>query len=265
MKIALCQMENKGTIRENLEQSIRAIEEAALQKADLILFPEVQLTEFFPQYPGQDVSEYRVGQNSDIVKNFCNAAKDNQIMVVPNLYLYENGKTYDASLLIRKDGTIAGVQKMVHVAQANQFFEQDYYTPTDDGFHVFDTEYGKIGIVVCFDRHYPESIRTEALMGADLILIPTVNTKEEPSEMFEWELRVQAFHNSVYIAMGNRVGTEGQMDFSGESVVIDANGDTIVKADDRAQILYTDIDLEQAKTIRNKRPYTNLRRTEFYL
>jgi predicted amidohydrolase len=265
MKIALCQMENKGTIRENLEQSIRAIEEAALQKADLILFPEVQLTEFFPQYPGQDVSEYRVGQNSDIVKNFCSAAKDNQIMVVPNLYLYENGKTYDASLLIRKDGTIAGVQKMVHVAQANQFFEQDYYTPADDGFHVFDTEYGKIGIVVCFDRHYPESIRTEALMGADLILIPTVNTKEEPSEMFEWELRVQAFHNSVYIAMGNRVGTEGQMDFSGESVVIDANGDTIVKADDRAQILYTDIDLEQAKTIRNKRPYTNLRRTEFYL
>ena len=76
MKIALCQMENKGTIRENLEQSIRAIEEAALQKADLILFPEVQLTEFFPQYPGQDVSEYRVGQNSDIVKTFCNAARE---------------------------------------------------------------------------------------------------------------------------------------------------------------------------------------------
>lgn len=232
MKIALCQMENKGTIRENLEQSIRAIEEAALQKADLILFPEVQLTEFFPQYPGQDVSEYRVGQNSDIVKTFCNAARGNQIMVVPNLYLYENGKTYDASLLSRKGGTmIAGIQKMVHVAQANQFFEQDYYTPADDGFHVFDTEYGKIGIVVCFDRHYPESIRTEALMGADLILIPTVNTKAEPSEMFEWELRVQAFHNSVYIAMGNRVGTEGQMDFSGESIVIDANGNTIVKAE----------------------------------
>ena len=68
MKIALCQMENKGSIRENLEQSIHAIEEAAAQKADLILFPEVQLTEFFPQYPGQDVSEYRIGQDSDIVK-----------------------------------------------------------------------------------------------------------------------------------------------------------------------------------------------------
>lgn len=88
---------------------------------------------------------------------------------------------------------------MVHVAQAYQFYEQDYYTPSDDGFQVFDTSFGKIGIVVCFDRHYPESIRTEALMGADLILIPTVNTKSEPSEMFEWELRVQHFKTVLWL------------------------------------------------------------------
>ena len=102
-------------------------------------------------------------------------------------------------------------------------------------------------------------------MGADLILIPTVNTKAEPSEMFEWELRVQAFHNSVYIAMCNRVGTEGEMDFSGESIVVDANGNTILKADDREQILYADIDLAQSREIRSMRPYTNLRRKEFYI
>lgn len=265
MRIALCQMENKGSVQENLRNSMRAIGEAALQKADLILFPEVQLTEFFPQYPGQDVSGYRVGRDSEIVKMFCDAAREHQIMVVPNLYLEEHGKAYDASLLIQKDGTIAGVQKMVHVAQADKFFEQDYYTPADDGFKVFETEYGKIGLVICFDRHYPESIRTEALMGADLILIPTVNTKAEPSEMFEWELRVQAFHNSVYIAMCNRVGTEGEMDFSGESIVVDADGNTILKADDREQILYEDIDLVKAGEIRSRRPYTNLRRKAFYV
>lgn len=264
MKIALCQMENKGSIQENLRSSMQAVREAALQHADLILFPEVQLTEFFPQYPGQDVLGYRVGRDSEIVKAFCDAARENQIMVVPNLYLEEHGKAYDASLLIRKDGTVAGVQKMVHVAQADKFFEQDYYTPADDGFKVFETEFGKIGLVICFDRHYPESIRTEALMGADLILIPTVNTKVEPSEMFEWELRVQAFHNSVYVAMCNRVGTEGEMNFSGESIVVDANGNTILKADDREQILYVDIDLAQAGEIRSRRPYTDLRRKEFY-
>ena len=153
---------------------------------------------------------------------------------------------------------------MVHVAQAEQFYEQDYYTPSDDGFKVFDTEYGKIGIVVCFDRHYPESIRTEALMGADLILIPTVNTKAESSEMFEWELRVQAFQNSVAVVMCNRVGCEGEMDFSGESIAVDANGEVIAKADDEEQILYVDIEIRDSGRIRKSRPYTELRRTEVY-
>lgn len=154
---------------------------------------------------------------------------------------------------------------MVHVAQAYQFYEQDYYTPSDDGFQVFDTGFGKIGIVVCFDRHYPESIRTEALMGADLILIPTVNTKSEPSEMFEWELRVQAFQNSVMVAMCNRVGREGEMDFSGESIVVDANGNVVAKAGNQEQILYADIDLSKSGKIRSSRPYTDLRRKEWYL
>lgn len=158
-------------------------------------------------------------------------------MAVPNIYLSEDGRNYDASILIDTDGTVIGIQKMVHVAQAKQFYEQDYYTPSNDGFKVFETKYGKIGIVVCFDRHYPESIRTELMEGAELILIPTVNTKSEPSEMFEWELRVQAFQNSAIIAMCNRVGQEGSMVFSGESVVIDANGDVLSKADDKERIM----------------------------
>ena len=108
-----------------------------------------------------------------------------------------------------------------------------------------------------------QSLR-EALDGADLILIPTVNTKAEPSEMFEWELRVQAFHNSTIIAMCNRVGAEGDMDFSGESIVVDANGDVIAKANDNEQILYVDVELKAASAIRAARPYTQLRRTEFY-
>ena len=70
---------------------------------------------------------------------------------------------------------------MVHIAQAPLFYEQDYYTPSGDGFHVYDAEGMKTGIVVCFDRHYPESIRTEALLGAELILIPTANVKSEPT------------------------------------------------------------------------------------
>lgn len=209
MRIALAQMKNQGSVEANLNQSIEWMREAAEHGADLILFPEVQLTEFFPQYQGQDVRRYRLGLESPEVQAFRKASREWNIWASPNVYLEENGKAYDASLLIGADGQIAGIQKMVHIAQACQFYEQDYYTPSDDGFRVFDTPWGRIGIVVCFDRHYPESIRTEALMGADLILIPTVNTKAEPAEMFEWELRVQAFHNSAAIAMCNRVGCEG--------------------------------------------------------
>lgn len=264
MRIAMFQMENAGSIQKNLDKSLRAMEEAAGNGADLILFPEVQLTEFFPQYPGQDVRHYRVSLNSDIVRAFCSASRKFHIMSVPNLYLDINGRPYDASLLIGADGQISGIQKMVHVAQAPQFYEQDYYTPSDDGFKVFDTPFGRIGIVVCFDRHYPESIRTQALRGADLILIPTVNTKAEPSEMFAWEIRVQAFQNSVAVAMCNRVGEEGAMQFSGESIVTDADGNLLQMADDTEQIIYADVDLKESGKIRKSRPYTGLRRPQFY-
>lgn len=108
------------------------------------------------------------------------------------------------------------------------------------------------------------AIKEAAENGAELILIPTVNTKTEPSEMFEWELRVQAFHNSTAVAMCNRVGKEGEMDFSGESIVVDANGDVIAKADDAEGILYAEADLAKSSEIRSRRTYTGLRRTELY-
>lgn len=264
MRIAMVQMKNEGTICANLEKSLQRIAEAAENGADLVLFPEVQLTEFFPQYPGQDVSRYRIPLGSRIIREFQKAAESCQIMVVPNIYLEENGRAYDASLLIDAEGKILGIQKMIHVAQAHRFYEGDYYTPGDDGFQVFDTVYGKIGIVVCFDRHYPESIRTEALRGADLVLIPTVNTKEEPGEMFAWEIRVQAFQNSVACAMCNRAGEEGEMVFSGESLLTDASGKLIIIADDREQIVYGDVDLRDSAKVRASRPYTSLRRPEMY-
>lgn len=265
MKLAMYQMANAGSMKENLAKSLHAIKSAAEAGADLILFPEVFLTEFFPQYPKREVSPYKLSLDSEVVKEFCEACRIHHIMAVPNIYLLENGKSYDASILIDSSGKISGIQKMVHVAQAEQFYEQDYYTPSDTGFQVFDTGLGKVGIVVCFDRHYPESIRTEALMGADIILIPTVNTKQEPLSMFEMELCVQAFQNSVPIAMCNRVGREGEMDFAGESIVVSANGETIFKADDTDQMIYVEMDLKEGKRLRQTKPYTSLRRTEWYL
>lgn len=264
MKIALAQMKMTADMAENYQKSVKLMKEAAHKGADLICFPEIQLSPFFPQYPGRDVSGYVMKMDSDYIKCFCEACAENQIYAAPNFYIEENDRRYDMSLLVDDKGEIIGRQKMVHIAQCEQFYEQDYYTPSEEGFSVFDTGFGKIGIVVCFDRHYPESIRTEALRGAELIIIPTANTKAEPSELFRWEVKIQAFQNSVNIAMCNRVGQEGDMDFSGESVIADYDGNTVALAGDREELLIAEIDLSGAEERRNKRPYSALRRTDLY-
>ena len=102
-------------------------------------------------------------------------------------------------------------------------------------------------------------------MGAQLIIIPTANTKAEPMEMFEWEIRVQAMQNQVFIAMCNRVGTEGDMDFAGESIVVHPSGDVICKADDKERLVCCEIDLAESDAWRAKKPYIPTRRPECYL
>lgn len=103
-----------------------------------------------------------------------------------------------------------------------------------------------------------------AAAGADLILIPTANTQAEPLDLFDWEVRVQTFQSSVSIAMCNRTGLEDGMDFSGGSLVCDANGDVLLKAGRQEGLFYADIDMSAPSRIRQARPYTSLRRTELY-
>lgn len=264
MKIALYQMKMTDSPADNLEMCIHAIEDAGNTGADLILFPELTLLPFFPQYSGLDATSYVIPITHEFICRVREACRANHIYAVPNFYLKEQDAAYDASLLIDRQGNIVGAQKMVHIAQAMQFYEQDYYSPSDDGFQVFETDCGKIGIVVCFDRHYPESVRTEALRGADLVLIPTANIKSEPLEMFEWEIRVQAFQNCVPIAMCNRTGRENDMDFAGESLVTDADGNVILKTSSAEGLYFAEVDMQSAEITQKSRPYTILRRQVFY-
>lgn len=265
MKIALAQMKMSAHMGENQQKSLELIEEAARMGAELIMFPEVQLSPFFPQYEGFDASKYLISPEHPYIRGICEACRSFGIYASPNFYISENGKCYDMSLLIDDSGRIIGKQKMVHIAQCEKFYEQDYYSPSEEGFQVFDTALGKIGIVVCFDRHYPESVRTEALMGAELILIPTANTKAEPAELFRWEIMVQAFQNSVNIAMCNRCGLEDGMDFSGESIVSDYLGRCTALAGSGEELLLAELDLPAAARTRAQKPYTSLRRTELYI
>ncbi|WP_141433217.1 carbon-nitrogen hydrolase family protein [Bacillus sp. 03113] len=264
MKIALAQMKMNENVDSNFNKSLQLIEEASKNGAQLICFPELQLSPFFPQYRGVDTSDFLLSIEDEKIKKMQETCREFNIIAVPNIYLKENNKKYDASLIIDQKGHILGSSKMVHITDAPQFHEQEYYDPSDTGFLVYDTIIGRIGIIVCFDRHLPESYRICALQNADLIIIPTANTKSEPLDKFEWELRISAMQNNLFIGMCNRVGMEGDMDFAGESILVGPSGDVIVKGDDEASIIYAEIDRNEVAISRETSHYLELRRPDIY-
>ncbi len=177
MKIALIQMHMSSDMLKNLDKSLKRMEQAAETGAELIVFPELQLSPFFPQNRAGDASAYGLNIDHEFLLKIREKSSSLGIVTIPNIYLKEESGSYDACPVIENTGEILGISKMVHIVQIPQFYEQDYYTPSDTGFKVYDTSAGKIGVVICFDRHYPESIRSCVLQGAQIIVIPTAYCK----------------------------------------------------------------------------------------
>jgi predicted amidohydrolase len=265
MRLALAQYGLDAEVESNLARALDFVCRAGNAAADLILFPELCFSPFFPQFAGRDATRYAMQLDDECIQQIRSACRRLQIAASPNVYLRENERLFDASLMIERDGKILGVSKMVHIAQMPCFYEQDYYDPSDTGFKVYDTASGKIGIVVCFDRHYPESIRTCVLGGASLILIATANTMDEPRDLFECELRAAALQNGVFIAMCNRTGAEGGVVFCGESIVVGPDGELVAKAPTAKEaLLIADLDLADIARARERRPFLSLRRPETF-
>ena len=122
-----------------------------------------------------------------------------------------------------------------------------------------------LGIVCCTRICARFGIKEDDMYDAILVIIPTANTKAEPMELFEWEIRVQAMQNQIFVAMCNRVGREDGMDFAGESLIVHPSGDVIVKADNAQQLVTCEIDLAESRLWRGKRPYISTRRPDMYL
>jgi predicted amidohydrolase len=263
MKIALLQLKIEDRIGANLEAGLKAMREAASNGAEMIIFPELQFSPYFPQIPNQDASQYLMPIEHEAIKTLSDESRKLGVVSFLSLFLEQEGIAYDGSPVVESDGRLLGISKKVHIVRLYPNFEQDYFTPSDTGFEVYDTSLGKTGVVICFDRHYPESIRICTLKGAQLVIIPVGLVKGEPLEKFEWEMRISAFQNGVFIAMCNRVGVEHKIDFSGQSIVVDPNGDVFAKAGDQEQILYAEIDFAEISKSQELRPYLKLRRSEF--
>lgn len=262
--IAIAQLAASPGLERNIATAVNAIEESAKAGADIVLFPEIHLSPFFPYHRRADAAQYLLTMDHEGVARLQAACRSAGIFALPNFYLKQGEHCYDASVLIDRNGRVVGTSKMVHITQQPGFYEQDYYSPSPDGFQVFETEIGRIGVVICFDRHYPESVRTCVRRGADLVLVPTANLKGEPLDLFAWEMRIAAFQNSVYIAMCNRVGAEGDAVWGGHSMASDPEGRLLVQAGDEECLVLAQYDLDQVRQKRRENKFLPLYRAEAF-
>ncbi len=274
MRLSMAQMSMVNDIERNFNKALQFMDLADEHKADLLVFPEVALTPYFPQFAKKDVGsalnktpdEFALPLSDRRIGILCDRCREYKFYASPNIYAKYGGTHYDMSLWLNPSGKIGGKTQAVHVTNVNGFYERDYFVPSEEGFRTFRMKEQdcRVGVVIGYDRHFPESIRACALKGAQLVVIPAANMITEPMEIYEMELKTAAYQNNVFVAMCNRVGVEGDAEFCGQSMVVAPDGRTIVKADDSQQFVVCNIDFMEINKARERRPYIKLRRPELY-
>jgi len=267
MRLALIQQHATADKAANLARGLAAARKAAASGAELICFAELAFEPFYPQRPSDGnhlaLAETIPGPTTDA---FCRLARELGVVIVPNLYEKQGEQAFDTSPMIDADGRLIGAQRMVHIPDYPGFHEKTYYTPGDLGAPVFSTAVGRIGVVICYDRHYPETMRALALGGADLVLVPQAGAVDEwPEGLFEAEMRVAAFQNGLFVALCNRVGKEEILEFAGGSFVCNPQGEVIARAaQSQDDLLLCDIDLAKNAKSSARTLFFPDRRAELY-
>lgn len=266
-RIALAQVAASEDRDRNRTAALELVERAAAQGASLIVFPEMGFDPFFPQHRADprffDWAEPIPGPTTAVLQA---AARKHRIAVVANLFeRAAPGEYYDASPVIDADGELRGRSRMAHIAEAPCFNEKFYYRPGDGEFACFDTAAGRVGIAICYDRHYPEQLRILALRGCEILLVPLAAVSREQWAMFEMEMQVASFQNQYWSVVVNRVGREGDMEFLGRSFVTDPFGNVTARAaDGTPELLVVEIDRDAIDRARRVIPHFRDRRPELY-
>lgn len=267
MKLALIQQHAGPDRAENLARGLAALSEAAAAGADLAVFAELAFEPFHPQRPAPaDPAELAEAMDGPTVTALREFARRHQMVVVPNFYELDRDQTYDCSPVIDADGALLGSTRMVHVPDYDCFHERGYYAHGDCGAPVFDTAVGRVGVAICYDRHFPEYTRALALAGAELVLVPQAGAVDEwPEGLYEAEMRVVSFQNGYFTALCNRVGKEEHIHFAGESFVCDPAGCVVARAGQGTdEVLYCDIDLAKSRHSHARRLFLADRRPSTY-
>jgi N-carbamoylputrescine amidase len=267
MRIALVQQHATKNRENNIERGLTALDEAAAAGADLVCYAELAFEPFYPQRPADgDPKGLAQEVPGPVTESFAKRAAELGVVVVLNLFERDGDLCYDCSPVIDADGSLVGRARMVHITDYPCFHEQGYYAPGDTGAPVFQTRVGRIGVSICYDRHYPEYMRALALAGAELVVVPQAGAVGEwPDGLYEAELRVAAFQNGYFTALCNRVGAEECLDFAGQSFVCAPDGRVVASAPEGEDyILYADLDLAEVADSHARKLFLKDRRPELY-
>lgn len=267
MIIGLVQHAASSDLARNLARGEEATRRAAGDGAQLIAFAELAFTPFYPQSPPSgDVRALAETVPGPITERFQRLAQELGVVFVLNVFERDGERTYDCSPVIDADGALLGRTRMVHITEYPCFHEQQYYAPSDLGAPVFETRVGRIGVAICYDRHFPEYMRALTLNGADLVVVPQAGVVDEwPAGFFEGEMCTAAFQNGYFVALCNRVGSEARLTFAGESFVCGPEGAVRARAAKGEEAtLLVDIELSDAERSHARRVLLKDRRPDLY-
>jgi N-carbamoylputrescine amidase len=268
VKIAVAQICGSSDLGANKSQVERLAEKTADEGAQLVVFPEMTILEFFPRLPHR----YEFFDSAEPIPGptltwFQDLARRCDLHIVYNHYERSTEHLFfDTSVVVDRTGEYRGRQRMMHIAEEPGYNEKFYYTPGWDDYHVFELEGWRFGIAICYDRHFPEVFRSFILQGAECVLIPTAVAAQEPfAEVYELEMRAAAVTHGVYIAAANRAGIEEPLQFLGRSMLIDPVGEVIARADDQPnEVRVAELRKETIIKARTLFPFLRDRRPETY-
>lgn len=282
IKVGFIQQHNTNDINDNMQRLKKGIEQLAKQGAQLIVLQELHNSLYFCQIEtvgNFDLAEPIPGPSTAF---FSEIAAANNVVIVTSLFEKRAAGLYhNTSVVIEKDGSIAGKYRKMHIPDDPAYYEKFYFTPGDLGFVPIQTSLGKLGILVCWDQWYPEAARLMALNGAELLIYPTAigyessDAEEEKQRQREAWTTVQRGHavaNGLPVIAVNRVGFEPDpsqqtqgITFWGSSFVAGSQGEFIYRASEtEEECTIVEIDLQRSEQVRRWWPFLRDRRIDEY-
>jgi beta-ureidopropionase len=273
IQMSLPKTEGEGTIEEimqaMLDKHIPYIEKAGQQGVQILCLQEIFNTPYF--CPGQDPKWYASAQpipnaTTDLMQAL--AKKYEMVIIVPIYEREQSGVLYNTAVVIDADGSILGKYRKNHIPHTSGFYEKFFFKPGNLGYPVFQTRYAKVGVYICYDRHFPDGARALGLNGAEIVYNPSATVAGLSQYLWKLEQPAHAAANGNFWGCINRVGTEAPWNvgkFYGSSYFVNPRGEIFsIASEDNDELLVAEFDLEMIDEVRNVWQFFRDRRPETY-